>query len=166
MKKILVPTDFSEYALNAAKLAANLAKKFDARIYFLHVVSMPVYETGIIPGQSQQDIAEGLFILKKVKMDFQELLSQDFLEGVNVAKAIQYDGVYESIVKQAKENDIDLIVMGTHGSSGYVNDFFIGSNTDKIDRKSTRLNSSHVRISYAVFCLKKKKKKKRINNKI
>src|SRR6266496_6166433 len=27
------------------------------------------------------------------------------------------------------------------------------------DRKSTRLNSSHVEISYAVFCLKKKKKK-------
>src|SRR5215813_15141839 len=32
------------------------------------------------------------------------------------------------------------------------------------DRKSTRLNSSHVRISYAVFCLKKKKKKKKKNN--
>src|SRR6266540_6141417 len=29
-----------------------------------------------------------------------------------------------------------------------------------IDRKSTRLNSSHITISYAVFCLKKKKKKK------
>src|SRR5690606_41931812 len=29
------------------------------------------------------------------------------------------------------------------------------------DRKSTRLNSSHVKISYAVFCLKKKKGKKR-----
>src|SRR5690606_15473783 len=29
----------------------------------------------------------------------------------------------------------------------------------KLDRKSTRLNSSHVKISYAVFCLKKKKKK-------
>src|SRR5690606_41985931 len=29
-----------------------------------------------------------------------------------------------------------------------------------LDRKSTRLNSSHVKISYAVFCLKKKKKKK------
>src|SRR5690349_24225651 len=33
-----------------------------------------------------------------------------------------------------------------------------------IDRKSTRLNSSHVEISYAVFCLKKKKKKKNMNN--
>src|SRR5690349_22758766 len=30
----------------------------------------------------------------------------------------------------------------------------------KRDRKSTRLNSSHVEISYAVFCLKKKKKQK------
>src|SRR5690554_2538446 len=35
---------------------------------------------------------------------------------------------------------------------------------EKVDRKSTRLNSSHVRISYAVFCLKKKKKKKNKNN--
>src|SRR5690606_21992613 len=32
---------------------------------------------------------------------------------------------------------------------------------DEVDRKSTRLNSSHVKISYAVFCLKKKKKKKK-----
>src|SRR5690349_22919756 len=32
--------------------------------------------------------------------------------------------------------------------------------TGAVDRKSTRLNSSHVEISYAVFCLKKKKKKK------
>lgn len=136
MKKILVPTDFSKFALNAAKMAASIAKKFDARIYFLHVVSMPQYATGIIPGQSGQDIAEGLFILKKVKMDFQELLSQDFLKGINVATAIQYDGVYESVVSQAEKHDIDLIVMGTHGSSGYVNDFFVGSNTDKIVRLS------------------------------
>lgn len=136
MKKILVPTDFSDFALNAAKLAASIAKKFDARIYFLHVVSMPQYETGILPGQSSQDIAEGLFILKKVKMDFQNLISQDFLKDVNFATAIQYDGVYESVVSQAKKHDIDLIVMGTHGSSGYVNDFFIGSNTDKIVRLS------------------------------
>src|SRR5438132_8997102 len=32
--------------------------------------------------------------------------------------------------------------------------------TQALDRKSTRLNSSHTVISYAVFCLKKKKKKK------
>src|SRR5690554_7758828 len=36
--------------------------------------------------------------------------------------------------------------------------FMKNTPTGKSDRKSTRLNSSHVRISYAVFCLKKKKK--------
>tara|TARA_B100000508_G_scaffold137355_1_gene131707 strand:- start:236884 stop:237726 length:843 start_codon:yes stop_codon:yes gene_type:complete len=136
MKKILVPTDFSKYALNAAKLAADIARKFDARLYFVHVVDIPTYETGVIPGQSQQDIAEGLFILKKAKKDFKELMSQDFLSGINVAEGIQFGGVYESTVEQAEKHGIDLIVMGTHGSSGYVNDFFVGSNTDKIVRLS------------------------------
>src|SRR5690554_7009623 len=37
-------------------------------------------------------------------------------------------------------------------------------NAEHTDRKSTRLNSSHVRISYAVFCLKKKKKTLITNN--
>ncbi len=137
MKKILVPTDFSKFALNAAKLAADIARKFEARIYFIHVVDIPSYETGVIPGQSQQDIAEGLFILKKAKKDFKELMSQDFLKDLNVAEGIQFGGVYETTVDQAKKHGIDLIVMGTHGSSGYVNDFFIGSNTDKIVRLSS-----------------------------
>src|SRR5690349_23092063 len=35
---------------------------------------------------------------------------------------------------------------------------------EDIDRKSTRLNSSHVEISYAVFCLKKKKTKRKNSN--
>src|SRR5690606_41987057 len=47
------------------------------------------------------------------------------------------------------EVDSDVKV-GGHGQAG---------DPDRIvDRKSTRLNSSHVKISYAVFCLKKKKK--------
>src|SRR5438874_2947967 len=40
----------------------------------------------------------------------------------------------------------------------------VTTTTAVLDRKSTRLNSSHVEISYAVFCLKKKKKKRRKNN--
>src|SRR2546422_9534813 len=56
---------------------------------------------------------------------------------------------------------------GTHRSSGRgsrpVNADARPSQTDVRgrDRKSTRLNSSHGYISYAVFCLKKKKKQKR-----
>src|SRR5687768_18260269 len=39
-------------------------------------------------------------------------------------------------------------------------DHLADSKKDRLDRKSTRLNSSHGYISYAVFCLKKKKKKR------
>ena len=41
MKNILVPTDFSEKAENALKVAAQLAKKFDAQIYLLHLIELP-----------------------------------------------------------------------------------------------------------------------------
>ena len=136
MKKILVPTDFSPFAVNACKLAAKIARKTDAEVYFLHVVSMPTYESGILPFQNQQDMAEGLHILKTVKAHFAELFKQDFLAGIKCVEAVSFEGVYESITSQAKQNEIDLIVMGTHGTSGFVSDYFIGSNTDKVVRQS------------------------------
>src|SRR5438034_5227962 len=42
---------------------------------------------------------------------------------------------------------------------GYIGDYYSRRTAMNVDRKSTRLNSSHTVISYAVFCLKKKKKK-------
>src|SRR5690606_40127404 len=53
------------------------------------------------------------------------------------------------LVAFAQQNQIELTVVGPEVQSGFA---------EQIDRKSTRLNSSHVKISYAVFCLKKKKK--------
>src|SRR2546430_4193405 len=45
------------------------------------------------------------------------------------------------------------------GGRAYIYDFCPGIANYAADRKSTRLNSSHSQISYAVFCLKKKKNK-------
>src|SRR5690554_6347196 len=50
-------------------------------------------------------------------------------------------------------------VVGTVTSGG-TESILLAVQTAREDRKSTRLNSSHVRISYAVFCLKKKKTQK------
>src|SRR5690242_17924408 len=66
-------------------------------------------------------------------------------------------GIHFLHVRSNHENALPLII--THGWPGSVIEFMkiIGP-----DRKSTRLNSSHMSISYAVFCLKKKKKKQNI----
>src|SRR2546430_13301247 len=69
------------------------------------------------------------------------------------------DDPAQVIMKQAEQRACDLIVMASHGRSD-VAQFFLGrSVAEQVarDRKSTRLNSSHSQISYAVFCLKKKK---------
>src|SRR5215475_14880951 len=57
---------------------------------------------------------------------------------------------------------VDRTPFNRHSSS---RDFSFTSDDDRQDRKSTRLNSSHVKISYAVFCLKKKKKTNTKKNK-
>lgn len=136
MKRILVPTDFSPFANEAAKTAADIARKTGAELVFLHVVSFPIYESGVLPYQDYQDVAENLFILKLVKQNFEKLLASDFLKGITVAKGISYSGIYEAITENIEKHSIDLIVMGTHGVTGYVDEFFVGSNTDKVIRKS------------------------------
>lgn len=134
MKRILVPTDFSECAGHALEVAATIARKEGARLYIMHIIQIPSYESNTSI-ESYQDIAEGLFLMKLVKQKFSELLAQPYLKDVNVLELIQFDSVYESISRQAKEHEIDLIVMGSHGASG-AREFIIGSNTEKIIRTS------------------------------
>ena len=132
MKKILVPTDFSECATHATEVAASIARKTGARLYILHVLDIPVYDRN--DGLSTfQNTAEGIFWLKLVKKRFKELFAMPFLEGVNAVEVLQFHGVYETVATQAAEHDIDLIVMGSHGDSG-AHEVFIGSNTEKVVR--------------------------------
>ena len=117
MKKILVPTDFSECAEHAVEVAASIAKLTDARLYLLHVMDIPVYDRND-SFQSYSDTAEGIFWMKLVKKRFKELFKKPFLNGVNAVEVLQFDGVYETIAEQAKAHEIDMIVMGSHGDSG------------------------------------------------
>ncbi len=152
MKKILVPTDFSEEAENAAEVAAFLAKKNGAEIYLLHVMEIPTYESNYV-FQTYQDIPEGLFLMKQAKQRFQEFLKKPFFKGVRVIEAIQFERTYENIVKQAKEKEIDLIVMGSHGASGF-KEMFVGSNTERVVRLA----------SCPVFTVKHKMSEKEIDD--
>src|SRR5204862_7236468 len=71
---------------------------------------------------------------------------QTLFRGYGARKGALY------VTKKLRFQKIDGNGSGVHGHKGSVR--------SRRDRKSTRLNSSHVEISYAVFCLKKKKKKK------
>ncbi len=132
MKRILVPTDFSECSYYAAEVAAQIAKKTGARVFLLHALEVPQYSSNE-PYPTMSNTAEGIFMMKLVKQEYQKLISQDFFKGVDVAEVVQWENVYDTITKQAEEHDIDLIVMGSHGAKG-AKEFFVGSNAEKIVR--------------------------------
>jgi nucleotide-binding universal stress UspA family protein len=133
MKKILVPTDFSDYAEYALKVAAKIAREHDAEIFLLHLLELPGQESDAVVAGA--DIPEIAFFLKKAHERFDDVKSADYLEGLTVSEAVLFDNAFEGIVKVSKKHDIDLIIMGSHGASGF-KEMFIGSNTEKVVRTS------------------------------
>src|SRR5690554_7099514 len=125
---------------------------------------------------NQGSVSVALEMIEKAKyagadaIEFQLFITDDFYIKTHRAyeryKANEFSlEEIQKLIDYAKSFEIDFIA--TPLSHNLVDDLKrMGCDGFNIDRKSTRLNSSHVRISYAVFCLKKKKKiKKNIKNK-
>ncbi|MFL9843131.1 universal stress protein [Flavobacterium rhizosphaerae] len=133
MKRILVPTDFSEHAEYALKVAAQIASKNGGEIFLLHLLEIPGQESDAVTDGA--DIPEVMFFMQKAHELFEDIKNAEYLADIPVSENVQFDKAFEGIVKTAKKNDIDLIVMGSHGASGF-KEMFIGSNTEKVVRTS------------------------------
>lgn len=133
MKKILVPTDFSDHAEYALKVAAKIARDNDGEILLVHMLELPGQESDAM-GEGHE-IPEIVFFIEKVRERFEELKSADYLDGITVTETIQFEKAFDGIIKNTKQQDIDLVVMGSHGASGF-KEMFIGSNTEKVVRTS------------------------------
>ena len=129
MKTILVPTDFSDHALFALKVAASIANKINAKIYLVHTYYIPT--EGLSNAYYYEDMYKEVNTIKKQQM--KKLVCQDFLKNINIKKFILRDIKMWKIVHDKRFKNVDLIVMGAHGVSG-LSKIFIGSNTEKVVR--------------------------------
>ena len=135
MKKILVPTDFSENAQQALDVAVQIAKKIDAEIVLLHVneqigAALPVSEYYYTYDRSIEEK-----YLNMVHENLEKMLGDVAarLEAHNIRTAV-IGGPFSTIVEDVAQTEgIDLIIMGTKGASG-LKEFFVGSNTEKVVR--------------------------------
>lgn len=135
MKSILVPVDFSKQAKYAAKVAAEIAKKTNAKILLLHMLELP---TGIIDPSSfgnSSNTPTTLLFLKRAHEKFEEFKELDFLEGIEVEDSVLFHKAYDGIIDESKKHNVDLIVMGSKGTSG-LEEMLVGSNTEKVVRNS------------------------------
>ena len=135
MKKILVPVDFSKKSEEALKVAAKIARKIDGEIYVLHLLDIPSGEMDMIDGHQVPKGPMAMMLFETTHEKFDEFLDKDYLDDIPVYEKVMTDAPVEGISEFAKKNNIDFIVMGSHGTSG-LEEFFVGSNTEKVVRTS------------------------------
>jgi nucleotide-binding universal stress UspA family protein len=132
MNKIIVPVDFSKHSEFALEAAAMLAKKYNSEILALHMLEM---SNALISDSDGNRQAEAVFFLKLAEQKFTEFLDKPYLKDIKVTPIVKHFKVFSEVNDVAKEHHADLIIMGSHGSSG-IKEVFIGSNTEKVVRHS------------------------------
>ncbi len=131
LKRILVPVDFSPLSKKALQYAARFAKQFNAEITLFHVLEAgipPVFDGYMIappPSNGYQP---------NEKKELKSLANSARAAGVNQVTATTRRGMAsQEIVDAAKELDVDLIVIATHGYTGWKH-FCIGSTAERVVR--------------------------------
>jgi nucleotide-binding universal stress UspA family protein len=118
IKKILVPTDFSELSREALSTAVDFARAFQAAIELVHVYVEPTY---ILPPPI--DMATFPFdtsaVLAKVQESLEGERARVLAAGVPCEIVALSGRAAPDVVERAKTTGADLIVMGTHGRSGF-----------------------------------------------
>jgi nucleotide-binding universal stress UspA family protein len=133
MKRILVPTDFSKYSEEALKLASQVAKKYDSEIILLHILELP--HQGIDPMGGGKSIPEIMLYKDRAISNLEKLMDSSYLRGINVSEAVEFKKVHEGILDASEKNNADIIIMGSHGTSGF-DELLAGSNAEKVVRHS------------------------------
>ncbi|MFV0541225.1 MAG: universal stress protein, partial [Aestuariibaculum sp.] len=130
MKKIIVPIDFSEHSEYALKTAAKFAKRFEAEVLALHMLEMS--DTMLTASDGLQ-YEKARFFIQLSEQKFESFLKKDYLNDIKVTPIIKPFKVFSEIAEVAKTHNADLIIMGSHGTSGF-KEFFVGSNTERVVR--------------------------------
>ncbi|OQA69035.1 MAG: stress protein UspA [Ignavibacteriales bacterium UTCHB2] len=132
IKKVLVPIDFSDYSKSALKYAINFSKFFNAEIILIYVVEPVIYPLDFSMGQ----IAMPSFSTEwdqRAKEELDKLAKKEINSSVKTI--IKTGKPFLEIIETAKEENIDLIIIATHGHTG-VEHIIFGSTAEKVVRKA------------------------------
>jgi nucleotide-binding universal stress UspA family protein len=132
VRRILVPVDFSDASQIAVRHAAELADTYDAQIDLLHVVEQVAYPSayGVDPGYlSPQEI------LPRVEATLGDVAREEIgFDRVQVSAMVGYAPL--TILDYVDENDVDLVVIATHGRTG-LDRMLLGSVAERVIRRSS-----------------------------
>ena len=139
MKKILIPTDFSKEAQNAADIASKVARKFDAELVFLHSIEVTSTESINASGAPSNfdSYADSMLVhesISRANEEMAKLVKNSLFDGLIIVQIIKIGSPFSHIY-EAVEEGVDFIIMGTKGATGLA-EVLIGSNTEKVVRRA------------------------------
>lgn len=141
-KKILCPTDFSEPSYEALKAANELALHFSAELYLVYVVApIPRLSLAEAPevygGPYDFNIPLHLEKLEEeANTRLHQVADECLSKELRVHHIVVHGRAADEIVRVAEKEKVDLIVIATHGETGWQH-FFSGSVTEKVVRIAT-----------------------------
>lgn len=135
MKKILVPTDFSECAEYATDIAITIADKARAEIYFLHLhAPEPTGGHMVMHGENTQNAHHDCTGPARAQLDRLAKRAEHF--GLSVKPVLVLEENWEQIEKHVHAFSIDLVVMGSHKVKG-IKAFFVRTNAQRLIHSSS-----------------------------
>ena len=134
LKKILFPTDFSENSKTAHDYAVAFAEQFQAELHVMHAL---VDVTMMAEPGSALTLPQNYLLDMKQEAEraLDRLFPDAAQKGRKIVRALRMGSPYVEIVTYAHENDIDLIILGTHGR-GAIAHMLLGSIAEKVVRKA------------------------------
>jgi len=132
VKNILVPVDYSDSGDAAMAYAVSLAKEYDAEMHLVHVYEQPFayVDAGFSGTPIPADIPPADLTEEEAKL---ELVTPT--EDIKLCRKFIIGSPADDLVNYAKENEIDLVVMGTHGRTG-LSRLLMGSVAEGVVRRS------------------------------
>ncbi|MGD8305790.1 MAG: universal stress protein [Ignavibacteria bacterium] len=134
IQKVLVPIDFSDYSKNALKYAVNFSKQFNANMILVYVVEPVIYPPDFSMGQIALPSVNTEWDIK-AKEELDKLAKSEIPAEVKVATILKTGKPFFEIIETAAEENVDLIIIATHGHSG-VEHILFGSTAEKVVRKA------------------------------
>ena len=132
IKNILCPVDHSDCSKEALKYAVSFAMKDNSKLYLLHVIDIRAFDESINAMTPQIPDDETLAQLKTKLLD---CIPEEMRDDMNVEALVVQGIPFVEIISTAKRNDVDMIVLGSHGRTG-ISHMMMGSVSEKVVRKA------------------------------
>lgn len=134
ISKVLVPIDFSDYSKSALKYAVNFVKHFEAQLFLVYVVEPVIYPPDFSMGQIAIPSVD-LEMDKRAIDELNKLAEQEIPAEIKVKSIVKTGKPFIEIIETASEENVDLIIIATHGHTGMEHILF-GSTAEKVVRKA------------------------------